>query len=55
MAYVSSRGRHGCDVRRVHDDLAILLEIKIVEKNEERKLICPYVVIRIDMHTVAAD
>jgi predicted transcriptional regulator len=40
----------GRGVRRVHDDVAVLLELGIFEKNEKGQLLCPYV----DMHVMAA-
>lgn len=43
----------GRDVRRVHDDLKILMELGLIEK-ESDMLICPYRDIHVDMHLKAA-
>ena len=42
------------DVRRVHDDLQVLLEIGLIEKTAEGKVLCPYADIHMDMHMRAA-
>jgi len=42
------------DVRRVHDDAAVLLELGLIEKTEQAKLICPYADLHVDMHLKAA-
>lgn len=42
------------DVRRVHDDVGVLLELGLIEKNEQGKLVCPYADIHVDMHLKAA-
>ena len=42
------------DVRRVHDDLQVLLELGLIEKTAEGKVLCPYVDIHMDMHMRAA-
>ena len=38
------------DVRRVHDDVAVLLELGLLEKDDKGKLLCPYTDIHVDMH-----
>lgn len=38
------------DVRRVHEDAAILAELGLIEKDENGKLNCPYADIHVDMH-----
>jgi len=45
--------RVGRDVRRVHDDISILLELGLIDKRNG-KLICPYTDIHVDMHMKAA-
>lgn len=42
------------DVRRVHDDVGVLLELGLIEKDEQGKLLCPYADIHVDMHLKAA-
>jgi len=39
----------GRDVRRVHEDAAVLVELGLLEKNEVGALCCPYGSIHIDM------
>jgi predicted transcriptional regulator len=46
--------RIGRDVRRVHDDITALLELGLIEKTDQGKLVCPYVDIHVDMHLQAA-
>jgi predicted transcriptional regulator len=41
-------------VRRVHDDLKVLLELGLVEKTEDGRIACPYQSIHVDMHLRAA-
>lgn len=38
------------DVKRVHEDAAILVELGLVEKTERGSLICPFADIHVDMH-----
>ena len=38
------------DVKRVHEDLKVLEELGIIEKNEDGSIFCPYTEIHIDMH-----
>lgn len=40
----------GRDVRRVHDDIQVLLELGLIEKTSDGKILCPYE----DIHLVAA-
>lgn len=42
------------DVRRVHDDVAVLLELGLLEKDDKGKLLCPYTDIHVDMHLKVA-
>lgn len=44
----------GRGVRRVHDDAQALIELGLIEKTDERKLVCPYADIHVDMHVRAA-
>jgi predicted transcriptional regulator len=44
----------GRDVKRVHEDVAILLEWGLVERTAERKLIVPFAVIHADFDLRAA-
>lgn len=46
--------RVGRDVRRVHDDVAALLELGVIEKDGKGKLLCPYDDIHVDMHLKVA-
>jgi len=43
----------GRDVRRVHEDAALLVKLGLLEKTETGALCCPYVSIHIDMKLVA--
>ena len=40
----------GRDVRRVHDDLQVLLQLGLLEKSKTGKIECPYDDIYVDMH-----
>jgi predicted transcriptional regulator len=42
--------RVGRDVKRVHEDAAILSELGLIEKTEAGRLVCPYDDIHVDMH-----
>ena len=42
------------DVRRVHDDLAVLLELGLIERTDDEEIVCPFSDIRVDMHMRAA-
>lgn len=45
------------DVRRVHDDVKVLLELGMIERQgqgRQMRLVCPYADIHIDMHMRAA-
>ncbi len=44
----------GRDVKRVHEDVAILLDWGLVERNDAGKLIVPYAVIHVDFDLRAA-
>ena len=44
----------GRDVRRVHDDITVLVEWRIVERNDEGKVFVPYDVIHIGFDLKAA-
>ncbi len=45
--------RIGRDVRRVHDDITVLIALGLIEKQKD-KLYCPYSDIHVDMHIKAA-
>jgi predicted transcriptional regulator len=40
------------DVKRVHEDAAILVELGLIERNASGKLSCPYADIHVDMHVM---
>lgn len=40
----------GRDVRRVHDDLAVLQELGLIERSEAGGVLCPFEDIHVDMH-----
>jgi predicted transcriptional regulator len=42
--------RIGRDVKRVHEDAAVLIELGLVERTEIGALRCPYSDIHVDMH-----
>ncbi len=42
------------DVRRVHDDIQVLLELGLIEKTDTGRVFCPYFDIHMDMHMRAA-
>ena len=42
------------DVRRVHDDLAVLLELGLIERTDDEAIVCPFSDIHVDMHMRAA-
>ena len=44
----------GRDVRRVHDDVTILTQLGLLERNEKSGVVCPYARIHIDMNLQAA-
>jgi predicted transcriptional regulator len=44
----------GRDVKRVHEDAAVLLEWGLVERTDDRKLVVPYAVIHADFDLRAA-
>jgi predicted transcriptional regulator len=46
--------RVGRDVRRVHDDLQVLVELGLLEKTDDGKVWCPFDDIHVDMHVRAA-
>lgn len=46
--------RVGRDVKRVHEDTAVLMELGLIEKTERGGLICPYADIHVDMHLTEA-
>ena len=39
----------GRDVKRVHEDVAALLEDRVIERNEQKKLLVPFATIRIEL------
>lgn len=42
--------RVGRDVKRVHDDVHVLTELGLVERDDDGGVLCPYVDVHIDMH-----
>ena len=42
--------RVGRDVERVHQDVAVLAEVGLVERTERDKVLCPFSDIHVDMH-----
>lgn len=42
--------RVGRDVKRVHEDAAVLVELGLIERTARGGLICPFVDIHMDMH-----
>jgi predicted transcriptional regulator len=38
------------DVKRVHEDAAALVELGLIEKTENGRLLCPYADIHVDLH-----
>jgi len=41
------------DVRRVHDDVAVLAELGLVERTESGGVVCPFEAVHIDMRLTA--
>lgn len=41
-------------VRRVHDDIQVLIELGMIERTEDGKIACPYDDIHVDLHVRAA-
>lgn len=46
--------RVGRDIKRVHEDVQVLLELGVIEKSESGGIVCPYADIFVDMHLKAA-
>jgi predicted transcriptional regulator len=46
--------RVGRDVKRVHEDVQVLLELGLIEKTDQGEIVCPYRDIHVDMHLRAA-
>jgi predicted transcriptional regulator len=46
--------RVGRDVRRVHDDIVVLVELGLLEREENGAVVCPFADIHVDMHLRAA-
>lgn len=42
--------RVGRDVKRVHEDVQVLAELGLVERDEAGGVLCPYTDVHIDMH-----
>jgi predicted transcriptional regulator len=42
--------RVGRDVKRVHEDVQVLAELGLVERDETGGVLCPYADVHIDMH-----
>ena len=43
----------GRDVKRVHEDAQILVELGLIERNDNGSLYCPYADIHVDMHIMS--
>ncbi len=43
----------GRDVKRVHEDASILVELGLIERNEKGALSCPYEDIHVDIHIMS--
>ena len=50
MAVRELARRAGRDVKRVHEDVQVLAELGLVERDEAGGVVCPYVDVHIDMH-----
>jgi len=44
----------GRDVKRVHEDIGILIQLGLLERTESGTVICPFITMHIDMHMKAA-
>lgn len=44
----------GRDVKRVHEDLGVLVELGLVERTDSGGVVCPFASMHIDMHLKAA-
>ncbi len=44
----------GRDVKRVHDDVATLTELGLLERTEAGGVLCPFADVHVDMHLLAA-
>lgn len=42
------------DVKRVHEDAAVLVELGLVERTDSGALLCPFADIHVDMHLARA-
>ena len=43
----------GRDVKRVHEDAQVLVELGLIERNDNGSLYCPYADIHVDMHIMS--
>jgi predicted transcriptional regulator len=50
MALRELARRVGRDVKRVHEDVQVLTELGLVERDEAGGVVCPYADVHIDMH-----
>jgi len=46
--------RVGRDPKRVLDDVRVLIELGLIEKTENERIVCPFTDIHVDMHLAAA-
>jgi predicted transcriptional regulator len=46
--------RLGRDVKRVHEDTGVLIDLGLVERDVDGAIACPYSDIHVDMHLAAA-
>ena len=44
----------GRNVRRVHEDVGVLTQLRLLERTEDAGVVCPYDSVHIDMHLQAA-
>jgi predicted transcriptional regulator len=50
MALRELARRAGRDVKRVHEDVRVLTELGLVERDDTGSVMCPYADVHIDMH-----
>ena len=47
--------RAGRDVKRVHEDVQVLTQLGLVERDDAGGILCPYTNVHIDMHVQHED
>lgn len=50
MAVRELARRAGRDVRRVHEEVQVLTELGLVERDDADGVLCPYADVHVDMH-----